>query len=104
MSDAINGLLNDAANNAASVLGESGGEVSEALMKMFGQQDNPFVMLLQGLKSGELTNEDYQTELEREKQVLEGQLVTLEIVVLSEAQKAVNALMSSLTSAATAAL
>ncbi|NQZ12673.1 MAG: hypothetical protein HRT35_36440 [Algicola sp.] len=104
MSDAINGLLNDAANSAASVLGESGGKVSEALMKMFGQQDNPFVILLEGLKNGELTADEYQIELDREKQVLQGQLVTLEIVVLSEAQKAVNALISSLTSAAKAAL
>lgn len=99
MSDAISSLFNDVATSAADTLEQGGGEFSAALLKIIGQQDNPIYVLTQALKEGELSQQEFEGELERERKVLEAQLVTLEIIALSEVQKALNAALSSLTSA-----
>lgn len=99
MSDAISSLFNDVANSAASVLEQGGGEFSGALLKIIGQQDNPIYVLTQALKDGELTEDEFKEEIERERKVLEAQLITLEIIAVSEVQKALNAALSTLTGA-----
>jgi hypothetical protein len=104
MSDPITSLFSGAADSAANMLEQGGGEFSGALMKIIGQQDNPIFVLTQALKDGELTAEEFKDEIEREKKVLEAQLITLEIIAVSEVQKALNSALSALTSAATAGL
>lgn len=103
MSDTITDLMNQLANTAADGLSESGG-FAEALFKIVGVEDNPIFQLAQAVKDGDLTPEDFETEMEREKEVLQAQLVTLEIMALSEVQKAINSFVSGLTGALKASL
>lgn len=103
MSDEITNLMNQLSNTAAEGLGDSG-EFGAALFKVVGVQDNPIFALTQAVKDGELTPEEFSAEMEREKEVLQAQLVTLEIIALSEVQKAINSFVSGLAGAVRAGL
>jgi hypothetical protein len=104
MNDEITGLMDDVSKSAAAVLEQGGSEFGGALFKILGQTDNPINQLTQALKAGELSADEFKTEVEREREVLQAQLVTLEIIAVSEVQKALNAALSTLTSAAKAGL
>lgn len=98
MSDTISDLMNQLSNTAADGLSESG-ELGEALFKIVGVEDNPIFQLTQAVKDGDLSQEEFEQEMEREKEVLKAQLVTLEIIALSEVQKAINSFVSGLAGA-----
>lgn len=103
MSDTITNLMDQLSNTAADGLSESG-EFGQALFKIVGVEDNPIFALTQAVKDGDLTEDDFKQEMEREKEVLQAQLVTLEIIALSEVQKAINSFVSGLTGAIRAGL
>lgn len=103
MSDTISDLMNQLSNTAADGLSESGA-FGEALFKIVGVEDNPIFALTQAVKDGDLSPEEFEQEMEREKEVLQAQLVTLEIIALSEVQKAINSFVSGLAGAVKAGL
>ena len=98
MSDTISDLMNQLSNTAAEGLSDSGA-FGQELFKIVGAEDNPIFALTEAVKDGDLTPEDFEQEMEREKEVLQAQLATLEIIALSEVQKAINSFVSGLTSA-----
>lgn len=60
--------------------------------------------LAEAMVSGEITEEDFEEEIERERMVFEAELLTLEIMGQATAQKAVNSALDVFTKAVKLAL
>lgn len=103
MSDEISNLMSELANTAADGLSQSG-DLGAEIFKIVGVEDNPIFALTQAVKDGDLTAEEFDAEMAREKEVLQAQLATLEIIALSEVQKAINSFVSGLSGAVRAGL
>lgn len=78
---------------SSAVQKETNGNLKE-IENFFTQKfDGNIPELVQALKEGDITMSDFKMELEREKLILEAELLTQEIASESDVQKAVDAAM-----------
>ncbi len=99
MSINISSLFNDMAQSAANVLGDEAGAASQSIMQVLQNNKDSMAELIEARANGDLDQDEFESELEREKLVMEAELITLEIMAKSAVQKAMNAAMDTLKSA-----
>lgn len=104
MSLNINDIIKDMANSAKKSLQEEGSGVGDEVLNILEQNKDNIAELAAARSQGDIDEADFKIEMEREKQVLEVQLLAMEIASKSAIQKAMNAAMSTLTKAVSAAL
>jgi hypothetical protein len=104
MSVDISNLFNDMAQSAASVLGDEASAAQQGIMQVFQNNKDSMAELIEARANGDIDQEEFESELEREKLVMEAELITLEIIAKSAVQKAMNAAMDTLKSALVAAI
>lgn len=104
MSIDISGLFSDMAKSAGCELKEGGEAVAAGMKTVLENNKETLTELIEALKSGDLTRSEFDTEMAREKLVLEAELIGLEIQGKAAIQKAFNAAMNTLSSAVSAAI
>ena len=95
----MNDLYKDMLDTALNVVGEEAQQMSGPLQKALNAQKASILALAEAKLNGEISESEFIAELEREKAILEVELITLEIIAKATVQKAINAAMSCLTSA-----
>ena len=95
----INDLYKDMLDTALNVVGDEAQQMSGPLQKALNAQKASIQALAEAKLNGEISESEFIAELEREKAILEVELITLEIIAKATVQKAINAAMSCLTSA-----
>ena len=95
----INDLYKEMLNAALNVVGDEAQQMSGPLQQALEAQKASIEALAQAKLNGEINEDEFAAELEREKAILEVELITLEIIAKATVQKAINAAMSCLTSA-----
>lgn len=103
MSIDFNSVFDDMVKSAGNAVEEGKEQFSEEMKKALLSNQVAIEELSQALMNGDIDQSEFEQELEREKQVLEAQLLGLEIQTKSQIQKAINAAMQVLTSAVTSA-
>lgn len=73
-------------------------ELSSAIEASFAKNSVSLDELIQAREAGELTPEEFQEELEREKQIQEAELLTLQVAAKAKVQKVMNAIFDALVS------
>ena len=73
-------------------------EVSSAIEASFAKNSVSLAELIQAREAGELTLEEFQEELEREKQIQEAELLTLQVAAKAKVQKVMDAVFDALLS------
>ena len=86
-------------DTALNIVGDEAQKMSGPLYEALNAQKASFQAIVQAKLEGELSDEEVLEELEREKALLEVELITIEIVAKSTVQKAVNAAISCLSNA-----
>ena len=104
MSVDISNLFNDMAQSAASVLGDEADTAGQSVMRVLQNNKDSLAELIEARASGDIDQDEFESELAREKLVMEAELITLEILARSAVQKAMNAAMDTLKSALVAAI
>ncbi|MBD1557257.1 hypothetical protein HC752_09910 [Vibrio sp. S9_S30] len=64
--------------------------LSSALKSCIDEKTNELDMLLMAKKEGQISDEAFQIELEREKQIVEAEMLTWQIAAKADVQKVVN--------------
>ncbi|WP_104398762.1 hypothetical protein [Vibrio penaeicida] len=64
--------------------------LSSALKSCIDEQMNELEMLLMARKQGQINEEDFQIELEREMRIVEAEMLTWQIAAKADVQKVVN--------------
>ena len=100
----INTVLKDMVNVAKTTLKGDGASLGKEAASVLEQNNASIAELINARALGEIDQEELESELAREKKVLEIQLISLNIASKAAIQKAMTAAMSSLTSAVSAAL
>ena len=95
----INDLYKDMLDTALNVVGDEAQQMSGPLQRALNAQKASIQALAEAKLNGEISESEFIAELEREKAILEIELITLEIIAKATVQKAINAAMSCLTSA-----
>ncbi len=95
----INDLYKDMLDTALNVVGDEAQQMSGPLQRALNAQKASIQALAEAKLNGEISESEFIAELEREKAILEVELITLEIIAKATVQKAINAAMSCLTSA-----
>ncbi|MDW6093865.1 hypothetical protein SBX64_15105 [Vibrio rhizosphaerae] len=72
--------------------------IENALKTSLGQKQGEFEALETALQNGDLTQEEFQIEIEREKALLSAEMETLQIMAKAEIQKVVNQVFQAITS------
>ena len=104
MSIDISSLFGDMAQSASGALEEGGEAVGAQMQQVLENNKNSIQELLVARENGDINQEDFDMEMEREKQVMEAELIGLEIMAKSAIQKAMNAAMDTLKATVSAAL
>ncbi|SFD48814.1 hypothetical protein [Pseudoalteromonas denitrificans] len=104
MSIDIANLFKNMASTAGSDLQEDGDNISGNLLKVLDNNKESIAELVEARANGDINQEDFDSELAREKSILEVEMLGLEIASKAAIQKAVNAAIGTLTSAVSAAL
>ncbi len=104
MSLNINDIIKDMANSAKKSLQKEGNGVGDEVLNILEKNKDNLAELAAARSQGNIDEKDFKIEIEREKQVLEVQLLAMEIASKSAIQKAMNAAMSTLTNAVSAAI
>lgn len=86
MTDNIKSLF----NQVLSKIPESpiGGDIAGPLMDKISSRQSQIEELIKAKKEGFLTQEDLETELDREKKIVEAELLSIKIAAKAEVQKA----------------
>lgn len=74
-------------------------ELSSAIEASFAKNSISLDELIQARADGELSPEEFQEELEREKQIQEAELLTLQVAAKAKVQKVMDAVFDALMSA-----
>ncbi len=72
--------------------------IENTLKASLNQKQGEFEALQTALQNGELTQEEFQIEIEREKTLLIAEMETLKIIAKAEVQKIVNQVFQAITS------
>ena len=104
MSLDVSSLFSDMAQSAVRVLKDEGSGASQDFLKVLQNNKDSMAELIAARADGDLDQEEFESELEREKLVMEAELISLEIIAKSAIQKAMNAAMDTLKSALVAAI
>ncbi|QMV15467.1 hypothetical protein [Vibrio spartinae] len=72
--------------------------LENALKTSLNQKQGEFEALQAALQNGDLTQEEFQIEIEREKALLTAEMETLKIIAKAEIQKIVNQVFQAITS------
>ncbi|ASA55305.1 hypothetical protein [Vibrio gazogenes] len=72
--------------------------IENTLKASLNQKQGEFEALQTALQNGELTQEEFQIEIEREKALLAAEMETLKIIAKAEVQKIVNQVFQAITS------
>lgn len=91
MSFDINKVINDMARAIKDEVKVNIGDIKEYADKILENEKESLEELGQARVSGEIDDETFERELEREKKVVEAELLTIKIMTKALAQKAVNA-------------
>ena len=91
MSFDINKVLTDMANAISEVVEGGAGDVTGAIKEILEAEKESLKELGKAKLAGEITQEVFDREIEREKKVVEAELLTIKIMTKVLAQKAVNA-------------
>ena len=100
----IKNLFQDMASTASNNLQQDGDKISGNLLKVLENNKDSIAELVKARADGDINQEDFDSELAREKSILEVEMLGLEIASKAAIQKAVNAAINTLTSAVSAAL
>lgn len=100
----IKNLFQDMASKASNNLQQDGDKISGNLLKVLENNKDSIAELVKARADGDINQEDFDSELAREKSILEVEMLGLEIASKAAIQKAVNAAINTLTSAVSAAL
>ena len=73
-------------------------ELSSAIEASFAKNSASLNELIQARADGELSSEEFQLELEREKQIQEAELLTLQVAAKAKVQKVMDAVFDALLS------
>ncbi|MFA8434908.1 MAG: hypothetical protein ACEPOZ_10370 [Marinifilaceae bacterium] len=95
----MDSLLREMAANAANTTQNGQELLREGVMNLLEQNRVTLEELMTALSEGEICEEEFSAEIEREKALLEAELLSLQIVGKPEAQKAITAAMDTLTQA-----
>lgn len=90
MSFDIGAVLGDMADAVINVVSDDSGKVDEYAKRIMENEREALEELAQARLSGEISEDEFNEEVEREKKVIEAGLLTLEIMTKAMAQKAVN--------------
>lgn len=97
MSIDIGNLLSDMAGAAGGALEEGGEAVSQGMAQILANKKETLALLIDALekgpKNGGISPEEFESEMARERLVLEAELIGLEIQGKAAIQKAMNAAM-----------
>ena len=93
MSFDIDQVLKDMAGAITGTVQQGAGDIQSYLKEILDKEKESLKELAEARLRNEITEEEFQQELEREKKVVEAQLLTIEIMTKALAQKAVNAAM-----------
>lgn len=104
MSIDVQQLFSSMAQSAKDTLGEGGEVVSQELISLLESSKSGLAELAKARASGLISQLDFEREVEREKQVLEAELIALEIQAKVAIQKAVNAAADTFKAALSAAV
>lgn len=104
MSLDISSLFSDMAQSAARELKGEVSDASQEFLKVLQINRASISELVEARASGDLDQQEFESELAREKMVMEAELITLDIMAKSAVQKAMNAAMDTLKSALMAAI
>lgn len=91
MSLNIEQILGDMAGSMAQTAKDGAGDIGNFARQILNNQKESLQELGEARVNGEIDDETFAYELEREKKVTEAELLTIEIMTLATAQKAVNA-------------
>jgi len=91
MSFDINSVLNSMKNAAVDAVKDDIGSTADFLKKIFENEKDALEVLAEARITGEITDKEFQNELEREKKVFEVEMLTISIMTKAIAQKAANA-------------
>lgn len=91
MSFDITKVLKDMTSAINDSVIEDGGDISQYAGEILSNESEALEVLASARLSGEIDDEVFKREIERERIVLETELLTIEIMTSSLAQKAVNA-------------
>ncbi len=97
-------MLSEMFNTMNESIPDKSGDVKEGLFNVLKNRQANLDELIQAVKGGGLSDDDFQEELKREKIVLETELLARQIAAKAEIQKAVNAAVDTLTGMIKAAL
>lgn len=95
----IGNLFKEMATTAGDSLQEEAGNLSAEVLSVLDQNRDSIAELVEARTNGDINEEDFNVELQREKAILEVEMISLEIVSKSAVQKAMNAAMDTLMSA-----
>ena len=90
----VDSLIFDMIGAAGNVAQSEGSKVLSYIQKVFEGEREPLKALCDARLSGEIDDDVFDQELDREKSVLEGELLTARIMTKAGTQKAVNAAMN----------
>lgn len=95
----IGNLFKEMAKSASDTLQGEAANISGEMLSILENNKASIAELIEARTAGDINEEDFQIELDREKAVLEAELLSLQIIGKSAVQKAMNAAMDTLTSA-----
>ncbi|PSW07161.1 hypothetical protein [Photobacterium lipolyticum] len=99
MSLNIGSVINNMARSAGNSLQEDGTDMTQEVLRILKCSEQEISDLLNAATSGEISEDEFKVEVEREKLVLETELISLEIASKAAVQQAINAAMDTLRSA-----
>jgi len=94
----------DMTKTAGQGLEKEGAAIGDNFSKVLINNKESLAELMQARVDGEINEEDFTIELEREKLIVEAEMINLEIASKAAIQKAVNGAMDVLTQAVSAAV
>lgn len=104
MSFDISTLLNDMKNAAANAIKDDIDEVPEYLGEIIESEKESLAELADARFTNQISDDELMNEIEREKKVIEVEMLTIQIMTKAMAQKAINAAMKVLAEAIKIAL
>ena len=104
MSLDIGNVFKEMASSAGETLQEEGAGLGNDFLDVLDNNKDTLSELIDARVNGDIDEEEFATEMEREKLVLEAEMLTLEIASKAAIQKAMNAAMDTLSGAIALAL
>ena len=104
MSLDLNSLFKNVAASAGEGLQHDGAKISQQMLEILNNNKESISELIQARANGDIDQQDFDIEMEREKSILEVEMIGQEIASKAAIQKAVNAAMGTLTNAVAAVI